>query len=245
MLLNLINNYSKIINDNISTEDSFPKDLIIDYLLINLNNSKSSIKDNCREVIIKVFELFGPEPFKDKLSCLSEKEHEKLFKIKALQPMINSISNTSFENLNNSPKNSINNSPIKNKGIKKENICSLCRLPLGEEKLTEHMKQYALCCRCKKCKIFVEVKNLVYHKLNECKYKNEYKVCPRCKEAIHIKSYKIHTQNKKCNPYKGNYLRCPLCHKDIPCSNKGFFHHLMNNGCPVRAQINNTYEAGV
>ena len=245
ILKKILNNYSKIINDNISTEDSFPKDLIIDYLLINLNNSKSNIKDNCREVIIKVFELFGPEPFKDKLSYLSEKEFEKLFKIKALQPMLNSISTTSFENSKSSPKNSTNNSPIKNKRIKNENICSLCRLPLGEEKLTEHMKQCALCCRCKKCKIFVEVKNLVYHKLNECKYKNEYKVCPRCKEAIHIKSYKIHTQNKKCNPYKVNYLRCPLCHRDIPSSNKGFFHHLMNNGCPVRSQINNTYEAGV
>ena len=245
ILKKVLYNYSKIIEDNIATEETFPKDLIIEFLLININNPKNNIKDKCREILIKTYELFGPETFKDKLSYLTKKEYEKLFKIKTLQPMMKSISTTSLEDSNNLPKSSINNSPRKYKKIKNENLCLLCRKPLEEEILTEHMKKCPLCCRCKKCKIFVEVKNLTNHKLNDCKYKNEYKLCPRCKEAIHIKSYKNHLENRKCNPNKANYLRCPLCHVDIPPSNKGFFHHLINNGCPVRSQINNSTEAGV
>ena len=248
ILKNILDNYSKIINENISTEETFPIGLIIDYLIININNSKNNIKEKCREACLIAFEHFGAEPFKDKFSFLPKKEFEKLFKIKTLQPMMKSINTTSLENntINkNSNKNSPNNSPSKNKKIQNENKCSLCRQNIGKEKLTEHMKNCPLCCRCKKCKIFVEVKNLNYHKLYDCKYKNEYKLCIRCNEAIYIKSYKIHVDNKKCNPYKANLNRCPLCHKDIPSSNKGFYQHLMKDGCQARTLINNTTEEGV
>ena len=244
----ILNDYSKIIDENISTEESFPIGLIIDYLLMNINNSKSNIKEKCREVCIIAFERFGADPFKDKFSFLPEKEFERLFKIKTLQPMMKSISTTSLENKiikKNSNKNSSNNSPSKNNKTKKENKCSLCKQNIEKVKITDHMKNCPLCCRCKKCKIFVEVKNLNYHKLYDCKYKNEYKLCIRCNEAIYIKSYKIHVDNKKCNPYKANLNRCPLCHRDIPSTNKAFYQHLMKDGCPARTLVNNTTEEGV
>ena len=242
ILKDVLDNYSKIINNNLSTEETFPKELIIDYLIMNINNSKNNIKNICREICKIAFELFGSEIFSQKLSHLDKKEFEKLFKIESLKTMMKSISTNSLGNSNN---NSKHNSPNKNKNVKNAQECSLCRQNIEEGNLINHMKKCPMCCRCKRCKIFVEIKNLTNHKLYDCKYKNEYKLCIRCKEAIHKKSYKIHTDNKKCNPYKSNYNRCPLCHRDIPSSNKGFFQHLMKDGCPVRNQINNTTEEGV
>ena len=242
ILKKILNNYSKIINDNISTEKTFPKNLIIDYLVMNINNTNNNIKEICREVCTIAFDLFGAEAFKEKLSFLPKNELEKLFKVKALQTMMKSISTASLDNSN---KNSKNNSPAKNKMEKKQNLCSLCKEDIGEEKITSHMKKCQLCCRCKKCKIFVEIKNLTNHKLNECKFRNEYKLCGRCKEAIYSKNYQVHLKNKKCNPWKANCYRCPLCHKDIPKNNKSFFLHLMKNGCPIRTQIKNNTDEGV
>ena len=242
ILKHILKNYTRIINCNISTKENFPKNIIIEYLLMNINNSKNNIKDNCREVCILAFEHFGSEAFRNKLSFLDKKEFEKLFKIKTLEPMMKSISTNSLDGSGN---NSKNNSPIKNKKNQNQNLCSLCKQDIGKEKIINHMKKCAMCCRCKKCKIFVEIKNLTNHKLNDCKYKNEYKLCNRCKEAIHIKSYKIHVENKKCNPWKSNYNRCPLCHGDIPSNNRGFFQHLMKDGCPTRSEINNTTEQGI
>ena len=246
ILKNILNNYTKIINNNLSTEDSFPKDLIIEYLIINLNNLKNNIKDICREVCIIAFELFGPEPFQDKLLILDKRQIERLSKIKKLEPMMKAISTNSLDNKNKKPKdNSKNNSPIKNKKLKVYNKCSLCKQNIGDEKLTDHMENCPMCCMCNKCKNFVEIKNLTNHKLSECEYKNEYKLCSRCKEAIHINSYSIHNKNKKCNPWNSNYNRCPLCHKDIPLNNKGFFQHLIKEGCPIKTQKNNSIEEGV
>ena len=247
ILKNILNNYTKIINNNLLTEDSFPKDLIIDYLIMNLNNLKNNIKDSCREVCILAFELFGAEPFKDKLPLLDKRQFERLFKINKFIPMMRAISTDSLDNNSNekSKNNSNNNSPIKNKKLKPEYKCSLCKENIGSESLINHKSNCPMYIMCKKCKIYVEVKNLNNHKLSECKYKNEYKLCARCKEAIHINSYNIHNKNQKCNPWNSNYNRCPLCHRDIPLNYKGFFQHLIREGCPKRAQISNSTEEGV
>lgn len=247
ILKNILNNYTKIINNNLLTEDSFPKDLIIDYLIMNLNNLKNNIKDSCREVCILAFDLFGAEPFKDKLPLLDKRQFERLFKINKFIPMMRAISTDSLDNNSNekSKNNSNNNSPIKNKKLKLEYKCSLCKENIGSKNLINHKINCPMYIMCKKCKIYVEVKNLNNHKLSECKYKNEYKLCPRCKEAIHINSYNIHNKNQKCNPWNSNYNRCPLCHRDIPLNYKGFFHHLIREGCPKRTQISNSTEEGV
>ena len=78
-----------------------------------------------------------------------------------------------------------------------------------------------MCHQCKKCKVVVEVKNLTEHRLNECSKKDKFKLCQRCQEAIPLESYQEHIKNKKCNQYKKNCNRCPLCHGDIPLSKDG------------------------
>ena len=245
ILKDILNNYKKIIDSNLSTKESFPKDLIIDYLIMNINNSKNNIKDNCKEICRIAFELFGSEIFTEKLSFLDKKNFEKLFKIKSLEPMMKSISKN---NLDSSNKNSRNNSANKNKNNNKkrkaDKECSLCRQIIQTGTILSHMRECPMCCRCKKCKNFVEIKYLTNHKLYDCKYKNEFKLCIRCKEAVHKNLYKKHIENKSCNPFKQNYNRCPLCHEDIPSSNKGFFQHFMKDGCPIRNKMNNNIEEG-
>jgi len=110
-------------------------------------------------------------------------------------------------------------------------ICTLCKENLGRIDMKKHMKVCKMCVKCVKCGNFVEVKNLTKHRLNDCKHKSEYTICQRCKEAIDIKEYIKHAEKKKCNIYKSNYNRCPLCHKDINYGNKGFYRHLVIEGC--------------
>ena len=88
--------------------------------------------------------------------------------------------------------------------------------------------------QCKKCKVYIEIKNLTQHRLNDCIKKDKFKQCPRCKEAIVIESFDEHVKTNKCNQYKKNCNRCPLCHGDIPLSKDGFFTHLTIDGCPYK-----------
>ena len=224
----ILKNYSKEITDGLVTKKTFPKKLIIDYLIMNMNSSKNNIKDKCIENIKIASQYFGIEIFKGKLD---EKQFEKL--TKKDEPYLMNSSNTNKNYLNDEFNN-----------IKIENECSLCMQKIGVEKMENHMKNCPMCCRCRRCKKFVEVKNLTNHRIYDCKYKNDYILCVMCKEAIDKKSYKKHFESKKCNPWKSNFERCPLCHVDIPSTDKGFFQHLMVDGCPIRAQINNTTQQG-
>jgi centrosomal protein CEP104 len=64
------------------------------------------------------------------------------------------------------------------------------------------------------CQQAIEVSSLSSHLLSECKNSKYYKRCPRCKEAIHQRNYRAHTEAKECNPAKPMAAnnRCPLCH---------------------------------
>ena len=221
----LLLNYDSLISSNITTEDSFPKDLIVTYLIQYLLHSKNEIKETCRKVSLVAFKVLGPEMWQIKLYQLNKQDIDNLYKIKELEPIMNSLIN--FNPLQIS-KNSKKNKANKNINSSE---CILCKENLGKFDMNNHMKICKMCIRCDKCKIYVEVKNLTKHRLNECKYKNEFILCDRCKEAINSKEYKKHTEKKNCNIYKSNYNRCPLCHKDITYGNKGFYQHLVIEGC--------------
>ena len=221
----LLSNYESLISDNITTESSFPKDIIISYLIQYLLHPKSKIKEKSREVSLIAFEVFGGEPWINKLALLNKSDLDNLYKVKELEPLMKSLDN--FNSLQISKDSKKNKSNI-NFNM---NECRLCKINLGNEDMNNHMKKCKMCTRCEKCKIYVEVKNLIEHRLNECKYKNEFIRCDRCKEAINSKEFKKHSEKKKCNLYKSNYNRCPLCHIDIPYGNKGFYQHLVVDKC--------------
>ena len=223
----LLSNYDILKSNNITTDDSFPKDIIISYLIQYLFHQRNQIKEKSRMVSLKAYEILGLEPWKNKLILLTQSEIDNLNKIKELEPLMKSFSNLNPLQISKDSKKSKNIQMNKNE-------CSLCKINLENQDMNNHMKVCKMCTRCEKCKIYLEVKNLTKHRLNECKYKNEFVLCDRCKEAISSKEYKKHSEKKKCNIYKSNYNRCPLCHKDIPYGNKGFYQHLVLDKCPEK-----------
>ena len=261
IIKDILDNYSKIINEGISTEENFPKNILVDYLIIHITSSKNEIKNKCRPVVELAVDVFGLKIFKQKLMDFSQKDIEKL-KIKNFQEITDFLKevNTSLNlpsdytlresiaRVNNNKQNedtkrngkistrsrSRSKSNEKNQKNDNYNKCSLCQKTLGNENIIDHMKKCVMCHQCKKCKVVVEVKNLTEHRLNECSKKDKFKLCQRCQEAIPIESYQEHTKNKKCNQYKKNCNRCPLCHGDIPLSKDGFFKHLSVDGCPYK-----------
>ena len=90
--------------------------------------------------------------------------------------------------------------------------------------------------KCFKCNENIEIKSLNNHLLFDCIYKNNYKLCKRCREAISIKNYDEHVRMNICNPAKNKNSnnRCPLCHNDIPPTDKGFYQHFIIDGCPQK-----------
>jgi len=264
---NILDNYKKIINQNISTEENFPKKIISDYLILQLNSSKIDIKDKSRAVTEIAIEKFGIDIFKQKLMDFTLKDIEKL-KINNLKPMIDYLKEIN-NSLNLSPdytmreiiSRSNSNKPneegkkykSKNKSRSKEKIdekkkiesynkCILCLKDLGNDNILEHMEKCLMCHQCKKCKTFVEIKTLTEHRINDCPKKDKFKFCSKCKEAYPIELFDEHLKKNKCNPYKKNCNRCPLCHEDIPLSKDAFFNHFMKDGCSYKIKYKNKFD---
>ena len=84
---NILKNYSKIINEGISTEENFPKNIIADYLILHVTSSKNEIKNKCRSVMDLAIEVLGINIFRQKLIDFTLKDLEKL-KIKNLKEII-------------------------------------------------------------------------------------------------------------------------------------------------------------
>ena len=141
--------------------------------------------------------------------------------------------NDEYNNINNSnakdDKVSHNNKKIKNRS---NELCDYCQRKMKkDEVIANHwVTDCPMFAKCEKCNMNLEVKNLHFHKINECKFKNEFKECRTCHEALTIKEFNEHLKNKCGN--KEGYVKCPLCHNDIIDNNKGFFQHLVKDGCP-------------
>ena len=267
IIQNIFENYKKIINNNISSEDNFPKDLISDYLILNLSSSKMEIKEKSRALMELAIEKFGLNLFKKKLVDFTLKDLEKL-KINNLKSIIDNL-NEIKENLKlssdytmreyifkmklnennkkksksrlNSKSRSRSRSKSKENDDKNENYnkCTLCKKSLGKDNIMDHMKNCDMCYQCKKCKMIVEIRNLTQHRLNECEKKDKFNLCPKCKEAIPSETFEEHVKKNKCNEYKKNCNRCPLCHGDIPLSKDAFYTHLIKEGCPYKIKYKN------
>ena len=59
MIENILQNYNKIISTNITSPENFPKDLIVDYIIINISSSKKEIKEKARLVMEQAIDKLG------------------------------------------------------------------------------------------------------------------------------------------------------------------------------------------
>ena len=286
----VFDDFDEAINSKRTSLESFPSNLVMEYLIMNVNNNKSEVRKLCRLNISKFIKIFGVNKIKKKLEKIEERELLKLInEIPALEPYfpkikINQNNNMSLSQLNASSgsNNSYGKSKSKNKDkIKKigdrrirknlntlnnnnssendskkikENsgslnkdekvshkskiknrsneLCDYCQRKMKkDEVIANHwVTDCPMFTRCEKCNMNLEVKNLHSHKINECKFKNEFKECRTCHEALSIEEFNEHLKNK-CGKKEG-YVKCPLCHGDIVDNNKGFFQHLVKDGCP-------------
>ena len=281
--------FDEAVKSKRTTQESFPSNLVMDYLIMNVNNSKSEVRKLCRLNISKFINIFGVNKIKKRLEKIEERELLKLInEIPSLEqyfPKIkmNNNNNVSISQLNNS--NGSNNSLGKNKSKNKDKIkkigerrhkkstlntnnsqendsrikneennnvnnkddkvshkskiknrsnelCDYCQRKMKkDEVIANHwVTDCPMFSRCEKCNMNLEVKNLNSHKINECKFKNEFKECRTCHEILTVKEFNEHLKNK-CGKKEG-YVKCPLCHDDIIDNNKGFFQHLVKDGCP-------------
>ena len=294
----VFDDFSHAVKSKRTSQESFPANLVMDYLIMNVNNNKSEVRKLCRLNIGKFINIFGVNKIKKRLEKIEERELLKLIdEIPSLEPYfprikLNNINNMSLSQLNNS--NGSNSSIARNKSKNKERIkkigerrhrkntsnannsyendnknnkndeynnninnnnnintnkddkvshknkiknrsnelCDYCQRKMKkDEVIANHwITDCPMFSKCEKCNMNLEVKNLHNHKINECKFKNEFKECRTCQEALTIKEFNEHLKNK-CGKKEG-YVKCPLCHGDIIDNNKGFFQHLVKDGCP-------------
>ena len=272
--------FDDAINSKRTTKESFPSNLVMDYLILNVNNNKSEVRKLTRAIISKFIRIFGVNKIKKKLEKIEERELIKLInEIPSLEPYFpklliknNSTSKLSVSNGSHSSKSrtktkskdknikkigerrrvkkktinintinaSNNTNDDKNKNMNKKiknksnEFCDYCQRKMkNDEIIANHWNSDCpWFVKCDKCNMNIEVKLYNYHKLNECKFKNDFKECRSCKEVFYKDEYNIHLRNK-CG-HKNGYTKCPLCHGDIPDNNKGFFQHLIKDGCPAK-----------
>ena len=272
--------FDDAINSKRTTKESFPSNLVMDYLILNVNNNKSEVRKLTRAIISKFIRIFGVNKIKKKLEKIEERELIKLInEIPSLEPYFpklliknNSTSKLSVSNGSHSSKSrtktkskdknikkigerrrvkkktinintinaSNNTNDDKNKNMNKKiknksnEFCDYCQRKMkNDEIIANHWNSDCpWFVKCDKCNMNIEVKLYSYHKLNECKFKNDFKECRSCKEVFYKDEYNIHLRNK-CG-HKNGYTKCPLCHGDIPDNNKGFFQHLIKEGCPAK-----------
>ena len=284
--------FDEAVKSKRTTQESFPTNLVMDYLIMNVNNNKSEVRKLCRLNISKFINIFGVNKIKKRLEKIEERELLKLVnEIPSLEQYFPKVKlsniNVSLSQLNNSngsnnslgknnksktkdkikklerrhKKNSLavnNSSDNDNKNNKEDvinkddkvshkskiknrsnELCDYCQRKMRKDEIIANhwVTDCPMFTRCEKCNMNLEVRNLNFHKINECKFKNEFKECRTCHETLTIKDFNEHLKNK-CGKKEG-YVKCPLCHGDVIDNNKAFFQHLVKDGCPANKKGKN------
>lgn len=240
---NVFDDFPNAIKQNRTSMQYFPFEFILRYVIENLNHSKSEVRKLDRAVLIKMYKLFGFKMLEPLLKKADERELAKLVPdIPELEEVIKS-SNSLVNNSVTLTKKAVTNTSRQKSNERKRNspspvkmvMCNYCQKQIEKSiELQDHLnKDCLMFTQCVKCKNNMEVKTLNHHLLNQCKNKDEFKMCKRCKEPIDDKEYALHVKENKCNPAKNinSSNRCPLCHKDILPGDKGFYQHLVKDIC--------------
>jgi hypothetical protein len=241
ILKKILEDFDNKINENITSKETFPKDIIAEFILLNMKNKDIKIRKLIEDLLQIYIELFGLDYLKEKsLLIFNEDEFKKLSnQFPSLKPLFNKLLANPEVNIfipctlkeKSLNKNSIEINLSDKKPKKIENICELCKMNLDSNSVEEHSKVCKMYSLCEGCGEYIKVELLNNHKLDFCKNKKNYKQCNKCKEAIQTDLYKIHIDKNLCNPLKINMSRCPFCHHDIEKDQQGFYQHLVVDGC--------------
>ena len=78
IFINVFNNFSDALKSKRTKIESFPSNLVIEYLIINVSHNKSEIRKKTRLAISQFIRIFGVPKFKKKIEKIEEKELIKL-----------------------------------------------------------------------------------------------------------------------------------------------------------------------
>ena len=255
----ILEDFDNKIEDNITTKETFPKEAIAEFVLLNMNNKDNKIKKLINDILKLYIDLFGLEDLQEKslFYFKSQNELEKLAnQFPALKPLFKKLLTNSevnifipsqikqkpkliknsfeinylYKKFNANDMNDIDMNNLEN-NKKMENICELCKMNIGEKSNEEHIKECKMYTTCEACSEIIKVELLNNHRLESCINKNNYKQCEKCKEAIQNEIYNLHIEKNVCNPIKSDMSRCPFCHHDIEKEQEGFYQHLVIDGC--------------
>lgn len=254
----VLKDFNKAFQSGLVDLNLFPYYPITQFLKMNVTNNKSEIRKLSRQLISKFIRQFGLKRIALELLNISPREliklKEEIPELKAFieshskhSPNSNS-SNKSISNYSVSPNDDYKSGiPSESRSrskspILKKDKCRFCKgvVLVSHAKDLEMHKEFEclMFTQCNKCEEVIEVKKLTSHLLNECNFKNEFQQCTRCKEPIMIDDYVLHIESNACLPLRelNGYNRCPLCHKDIPPTDRGFYTHLIVDGCPKQSR---------
>ena len=224
-----------LIEENPNLQKYFPNIKISNNKKTNILNSKNTLMNNKNMLNLQTINLklnFNKNWKKSKRIFLKSKYFNSNFDSNTNIKNKKEVKNEKDNDSNNN-KNSLNDkTSTLNENKDKKVKCPHCKIELNEnEVLANHyISNCPLFTKCEKCSINLEIKNLNKHRIEECNFKSEYKLCNNCKESILQKDFDLHIKNK-CILNKG-YVKCPLCHQDIEDTEAGFYQHLVIKKCP-------------
>ena len=104
--------FNEAISSKRTTLESFPSNLVMDYLILNVSNNKSEVRKLSRANISKFVGIFGVNKIKKKLEKIEERELVKLInEIPSLEPYFPKINK---ELIKNNSKSHLNTSNLSN-----------------------------------------------------------------------------------------------------------------------------------
>lgn len=232
----ILSDFNNAFKNRLTDLEVFPYSPVTQFLKMNLSNNKSDIRKKSRKLIGKYIRQFGLNKIALELLTINSKDLMNLQEeIPELRTFIEAHNNnTQLNNSQSSNNNESNKSKSRSKSpVGKKEKCRFCKGLIARAIKKHQQDDCLMFTQCVKCEEMIEVKKLTFHCLTECNYNIDFYQCKRCKEAILLDEYEQHKQANQCNPSKdlNVYNRCPLCHKDIPPTDKGFHTHLVVEGC--------------
>ena len=253
----IFDEFDDAIKNKRTSIETFPYNILGNYLVMNINHPKSEVRKLTRLVISKYIKVFGEDKLKDKLINVDKRELQKLINeipsLKQLFPDINEIEANNLNNSNNSLDNSINNySMITLKNISSRNPRSISQprirnkirlKPIQKKiigklggknysssitKMTENNSNSNISTVRNHCKYC----NKEFEKKNDLiKHYNQecpfFINCKHCNENIEVKEYNNHLL-LYCKS-KSEYKQCKRCNEAI--EKNIYENHIKENKC--------------
>jgi len=242
---NVFDNFSDTLKSKRTTLETFPSDLVLDYLIMNISHKNSEIRKIARLIICQFLQFFGVPKFEKKLEKIEIKELKKLIpEIPELRELYIKLLSRSKSELNlnlnydeidmnsnnkkgrqNSKSNLIinnyNYTDIGKKNSFKNNNNNL------EDTSNKNIKKYRYTGFCGYCQRMMEDGEvLANHLVSNCKM---FIQCEKCNKNLEVQKLNEHKE-KECK-FKNQFKLCNTCNE---CFLKEDFNRHQEEKCSLK-----------